>query len=1562
LRTRIEKKDIADILALTPMQEGMLYHHLKEPTRNIYVEQVSLNLFGEIDIKRFEEAWNFVIETNEMLRTVFRWKNVKNPIQIVLKEYNLKPTFYDFSTHRKMSPHIQLETVKTKERQRPFNLETIPFRISLCKLSNKSYEMIITNHHILYDGWSNGIILKEFFQSYNILIQRMQLERPEKVKYGEFVKWIRNQDLYKHKREAFWKKYLSGFDVKTELPVEETKEKRWDSLNIPAHYLFKSPAGMKDRLEAFAVKHKLTLASLFYSAWGILLQKYNNKEDVVFGTTVSGRTAKIKNIDRIVGLFINTLPLRLQTHAGETIVELLSQTAEMLIKREEFETTPLVEIKEYSEVDKKAELFDSVVVVENYPLDVNLLKRDSKLSVQSFSMSGLTNFNLLVNIIIFDAIEVCFKYPQYLFDDDILKKLAGYYIKILSLMVEKPEKKVSEIEIVSDEKKALILSKFNENLNSRFDDLPFQSKLFRSFEKHRDRIAIEWRNKAVTYSELGKRAAIIADNIAKKGINRQSFIGNITDDKVDFIAIILGVIKAGCVFVPLDSSYPQNRLEAMISSVGIQMIIGDKTNISRFVYSKKLKGSNIEYITLDESILESKNKKNRSHFYNSSPDLEYAYDDRIYVYFTSGSTGRPKATLGRNNSLLHFINWEIETLKIDCYFRISQFTPPCFDVFLRDLFVPLCSGGVVCLPGSKEILMDSGQLVNWINSMSINLIHCVPSLFRQFNSDRLKAEDFLALKYILLAGEKLNSIELINWYEIFDERIQLVNLCGPTETTLAKLCYFAKKLDINKKRIPIGKPIHGTRVIILDKNMNICDDGMTGEIYIRTPYRSFGYCNDPTLTNEKFIPNPFHADPNDIIYRTGDLGRISPDGNGNIEVMGRIDDQVKIRGFRVELGEIESQLLKNVYIKETVVISKETENEDRYLCAYYVINKGCRHRVTEAHRKNRESIDILELRDYLSRRLPDYMVPSYFVPIDRIPLTPNGKIDRKALPEPEIFVDKEYVAPRDEIEKKLVDIWSEVLSINKNFISIDSDFFELGGHSLKVTMLVSKIHKELDTEVSVSEVFKTPTIRELSGYIKSSRKDKFILIKSVEKKEYYELSSAQKRMYILEQMGLQCTAYNMVNVFSLEGAIDLEKLEYAYNVLIARHDSLRTYFELIDNKPVQRVLESTKLKIEYYHENSKEYKESRERVKEIINRFVRPFHLNEAPLLRVGLMKIESNIILMMDMHHIISDGISRSIFEEEFWDIYNDVELSELRLQYKDFSEWQNSMEQEEHIKRQEAYWINQFSDRLPILNLPFDFERPKLQSFEGDSVNFTLGKEDTDGIIALAKENEATFFMLMLSIFNILLSRITSNDDVIVATPVAGRGHSDLNRIVGMFVNFIPIRNYLEGDKTYKEFLKDVKFRILEAFENQEYPFEDLVHRISLKYRNTRDSLFNVFFVLQDINTIKEISASNEGTIKIENVTSKYFESKISRADLTMKCFNDGERLTILYEYCTKLFKRETIKKFINYSKKMIETVIKNPDIQIKEIDIISKEEKNKISESIISSKQKVFADFNV
>ena len=1560
MRTPIEKKDIADILALTPMQEGMLYHHLKDPTRNIYVEQVSLHLCGEIEIKRFEKAWNFVIETNEMLRTLFRWKSVKSPIQIVLRKYHLKPTFYDFSTHRKMSHQILLETVKTKERHRQFNLETVPFRLSLCKLSNESYEMIITNHHILFDGWSNGIILKEFYEAYHTLTQNMRLERSEKVRYREFVKWIRNQDLYKHQREAYWKKYLNGFDVKTELPVEETREKRGENRNIPAHYQFKSPAGMKERSGAFAVKHKLTLASLLYCAWGILLQKYNNKEDVVFGTTVSGRTAKIKNIDRIVGLFINTLPMRLQTHAGETIVELLSQTAEMLIKREAFETTPLVEIKEYSEVDKKEDLFDSVVVVENYPLDVNLLQKNSQLSIQSFSMSGLTNFNLLVNIIIFDDIEVCFKYPEGLFDDEILEKLAGYYIKILSLIIEKPGKKVSEIEIISDEKKALILSIFNENLNSRFDVIPFQRKLFRSFEKHRDRVAIEWRNKAVTYSELGKRAAIIADNMVKKGINRQSFIGNITGDKVDFIAVILGVIKAGCVFVPLDSSYPQNRLEAMISSAGIKMIVGDNENISRFVYSKKLKDSNIEYITLNESMSGNKNKKNHSPFY-SGPDLEYAYDDKIYVYFTSGSTGRPRAVLGRNNSLLHFINWEIERLKIDCHFRMSQFTPPCFDVFLRDLFVPLCSGGVVCLPGSKEILIDSGQLVSWINSMHIHLIHCVPSLFRQFNRTRLTTEDFKDLKYILLAGEKLNSIELINWYEIFDERIQLVNLCGPTETTLAKICYFVKKSDTNKKRIPIGKPIHGTRVIILDKNMNICDDGVTGEIWIRTPHRSVGYCNEPTLTNEKFIPNPFHADPNDIIYRTGDLGRISADGN--IELMGRIDHQVKIRGFRVELGEIESQLLTHLYIKEAVVLSKERENGDRYLCAYVVIhiNKDCRRGETG---RDKKSIDMLEFRDYLSRRLPDYMVPSYFMQIDRIPLTPNGKIDRRALPEPELFVDKEYTAPGNEMEKTLVDTWSEVLSIKKNLISIDSDFFELGGHSLKVTMVISKIHKALDIEVPVSEVFKNPTIRELSASIKSFRKDPFIFIKSVEKKEYYALSSAQKRMYILQQMGVQrrATAYNMVNVFSLKGDIDLEKLEYAYNGVLARHDSLRTYFELIDNKPVQRVLEQTTLKIETYHLGSKGDNISREHIKEIINRFVRPFHLNEAPLLRVGLIKIESRFILMMDMHHIISDGISRSIFEEEFWDIYNDGKPTELRLQYKDFSEWQNSMEQADHIKRQEQYWIRRFSDRLPILNLPFDFGRPGVQSFEGDSVNFMLGKGERERIIALAKENEVTFFMLMLSIFNILLSKITNNEDIIVAAPVGGREHADLGRIVGMFVNFIPIRNYLNGDKTYKEFLQDVKSSSLEAFENQDYPFEDLVHRISARYRNSRDSIFNVFFVLQGIDAVKEIPISNEKIIKIENVTSGYFEGKISRADLTMKCFNDGEHLTILYEYCTKLFKRDTIKKFINYSRKIIETVIKNPDIQIDEIDILSKEEKKRLNEGIISSKKKVFADFNV
>ncbi|MFC2146044.1 condensation domain-containing protein, partial [Acidobacteriota bacterium] len=610
------------------------------------------------------------------------------------------------------------------------------------------------------------------------------------------------------------------------------------------------------------------------------------------------------------------------------------------------------------------------------------------------------------------------------------------------------------------------------------------------------------------------------------------------------------------------------------------------------------------------------------------------------------------------------------------------------------------------------------------------------------------------------------------------------------------------------------------------------------------------------------------------------MARWLPDGN--IEFLGRIDQQVKIRGFRVELGEIESHLMNHPEIKESVVITGQDEKEDKYLCAYIV-----------SHKEPKKS----QLREYLSKRLPNYMIPSYFINLDHIPLTPNRKINLGALPPPELEAAAEYAVPRNKLEMEMLELWSDVLGIKKEKIAIHDNFFQLGGHSLKATTLVSRIHKELNVKVPMVEVFENPTVEGLSKYLQAAARDKYASIAPVEEKEYYQLSSAQKRLYILYQLDKSSKGYNIPYVVKLEGELDRHRWEKAFKKLIDRHESLRTSFEIIDEEPVQRICQEVEFEIEYYKAGNRQEAigNKEERMPDsIIKNFIRPFDLSQAPLLRVGLIKMEeARHLLMVDMHHIVTDGTSQEIFTQDLIGLYENKreELLILRLQYKDFVQWQNSNTQRETIKKQEEYWTQQFEGEIPLLHLPADYSRPAVQSFEGRTIVFEIREKEAAGLNRLALAQGTSLYMVLLALYTIFLAKITGQEDIVVGTPVAGRRNDDLQQIIGMFVNTLGIRNYPGGEKTYTEFLQEVKDRTLEAFENQDYPFEELVEKVKVEREVSRNPLFDVAFALQNIFE----AFGDQSEINMEGIKIKPYphENKISKFDLTLFANEKGEKL---------------------------------------------------------------------
>ncbi|HHV30622.1 MAG TPA: AMP-binding protein, partial [Clostridium sp.] len=690
--------------------------------------------------------------------------------------------------------------------------------------------------------------------------------------------------------------------------------------------------------------------------------------------------------------------------------------------------------------------------------------------------------------------------------------------------------------------------------------------------------------------------------------------------------------------------------------------------------------------------------------------------------------------------------------------------------------------------------------------------------------------------------------------------------------------------------------------------------------------------NRPELTKEKFVTDPFTGlgsrengtTSKEVMYRTGDLARWLPDGN--IEYLGRIDHQVKVRGFRIEPGEIEEELLKHGDIKEAVVMARKDKDGGNYLCAYITADREITH---------------AELREHLTKNLPEYMVPSYFMRLDKMPLSPNGKVDRKALPIPtgNINTGVEYVEPTSIIEKKLAEIWQEVLECKK--VGVNDNFFELGGHSLKAAILVSRIHKEFNVQISLGEIFKASTIKQIAEKIEGAGRNIYSSIVHLDEKNYrtsgedsavYPVSSAQKRLFILERMANIGTTYNLPGVLTVEGDIDLEAFEKAFQKLIDRHETLRTSFELSDGEPVQRVHRRVDFKLGYK-------KADADKAEDIIKGFIRKFDIGTAPLFRAELVKIgEKKHLLMFDMHHIISDGVTAVILVKEFIELYSQKNLSPLRIQYRDYAVWQNSLLESEIIKKQQEYWQNAFSGDIPVLNLPLDYPRPSIQSYEGDRVRFTLSKELVKGLKTVAANTGTTLYMVLIAAYNVLLYKYTGQEDIIVGSPTAGRPHADLENLAGMFVNTLALRNYPKNEKVFSGFLEEVKSNVLNALENQEFQFEKLIEVLDLKRDLSRNPLFDTLFVLQNMG-IPEMDVGGLKFIPFE------FENRVSKFDITLEAIENKDDIRFNLEYNTSIFKRETIERLARHFNKILEEIAKNPYKEISQIEMLTKGEKEQI-----------------
>ncbi|MCP5051083.1 MAG: amino acid adenylation domain-containing protein, partial [bacterium] len=1029
---------------------------------------------------------------------------------------------------------------------------------------------------------------------------------------------------------------------------------------------------------------------------------------------------------------------------------------------------------------------------------------------------------------------------------------------------------------------------------------------------------------AVTYRQLNEKANQLARALNEKGVAGGDLVAVIMNRSIDMVMAVMAILKAGGAYVPLEPYLPDTRIQKILASLGVNILLTDDKEYHRVE-------SMSESLEALETILCPGGKDREEISVYSVDNLAPTSSpvDFAYIIFTSGSTGTPKGVVETHQPVVNVIEWVNRTFNVGQPDKLLFIASLGFDLSVYDIFGVLSSGACLRVVEAADI-KDPERLLKIIIKEGITFWDSAPAALQQlvpFLDDAADCGECHAMRLIFLSGDWI-PVALPDALKEAFSGVQVISLGGATEATIWSNFHPNLEVDPRWPSIPYGKPIQNAKYYILDQHVELCPIRVPGDLYIGGRCLSSGYLNDPLLTAGKFIDNPFVTGEN--LYKTGDMARWFSDGN--MEFLGRKDHQVKVRGFRIELGEIESQLLNHEEVENAVVVVRKDHQDDNFMCAYYV---------------SPMEMGKDELTGHLAHELPEYMIPQHFIQLEKIPLTPNGKVDRKALPVPGIMPgSSEYIPPRDKIEEKLASIWSEVLHITAESVGIDDDFFELGGHSLNATILMAKIHKELGVKVPLVEIFKIPSIRGISIYIDTAKKEDYNPVKVVEEKEYYPLSSAQSRFYILQQVSPGSTAYNTIAIQKVDGHVEKERFDDALNQLIKRHAGFRTSFEIVAEEPVQRVHENVEFKLEYFDLDAIDANEREEKNKNtLIREFVRPFDLSQPPLMRLRLIEISDEpCILMFDMHHIISDGTSMAVFFKEFMTYYSGGDFQPLQLQYKDFAQWQYDRLASGELGKQEAYWLGLFSGELPVLNMVTDFPRPPEQSFEGGKLYFKLEKPLNSPLNDLIKKTGTTLFMVLLAVYNVLLNRYTGQQDIIIGTTIAGRSHTDLENIIGLLIETLALRNNPQGEQTFEEFLNQVRQRTLNAYENQDYPFKELIKKVGAGNEISRNPVFDAMLIVQNM----EITEFELHGLQFSPYQPpKGEEQYMSKVDFTLDALEKGEEIYFNLEYCSRLYKRETMERFARHFINIIREVVAEPGIHLSAIPIISQKEKQQLLE---------------
>jgi surfactin family lipopeptide synthetase C len=1073
---------------LSPVQHGMLIHSLSAPHSGVYVQQLVSVLREELNVPGFQRAWEQIVSRHPILRTSFSWESADEPLQRVHRSVQLPFEYQDWSDLSPIGQEKLLESFLQSDRQRGFRFDQAPLmRLAVFRCSQAEYRWIWTSHHALLDGRSRLLLLKEFFAFYDTFCTGQTLHLNNPIPYRAYIDWLERKDFTED--ESFWRNHLSGFTAPTPLTVDHSRSTR-PAIESFGKQTVLLTAAVTSSLRSLAERYRLTPNTFLQGAWALLLSRYSGEPDVVFGATRAGRHVPVEGAESMVGLLINTVPVRVRVSPGYRLLAWLNELRRQWIEMRNFEHAPLVKIQQWSQIPAGKQLFESLLVFENYQLNSALRDQDESWKKREFHLVGTTNYPLTVVGYLEQELVLEMTYDRRRFDDATMTRTLGHLTTLLKEMVSDPARRLSDLPLLTKSERHQLLVEWNDTKKNYPKDQCIHALFERQVERTPDAVAIAYEAEQLTYGELNRRANQLAHYLQRLGVGAEVLVGICMERSIEMMVGLLGVLKAGGAYVPLDPSDPKERLDFVLQDTQAPVLLTQSKLLSqlptmtcdgrpttadgRLLMDDDARSSALEPSAVighrSSVICLDADWETIAHESESNPASLTAADNLAYVIHTSGTTGQPKGTMIEHRSLVNYLNWVNEFLLGEGIDSLPAIAKPSFDASLKQLLAPLLRGSEVWLV-PDEFVTEPATLLRAVSKRKKAGINCVPSLWEAIlyelgSSDRSISPENRSC--LLVGGEQLTT-ELTERSFAAMSDLKIWNLYGPTEATAN-----ATVARIGRgESVTIGRPVANVRTYILNSHLQPTPFGVPGELYIGGAGVSRGYLNRPDLTAEKFIPNPFSDEPGARLYKTGDLARCRPDGN--IEFLGRIDDQVKLRGFRIELREIEAVLNQHPAVRQTVALVHNNLHGGKELAAYVVPQQD-------------GIATINDLRSFLRSKLPEYMIPSAFLFLDGLPLTANGKVDRRALPAPDQSwqeLEKSFVPPRTPVEQALAAIWAEVLKLDR--VGIHDNFFELKGHSLLATRVISRLRTAFGLEIPLRSLFEMPTVASLAAHVEAIR-------------------------------------------------------------------------------------------------------------------------------------------------------------------------------------------------------------------------------------------------------------------------------------------------------------------------------------------------------------------------------------------------------------------------------------------------------------------------------------------